>query len=251
MKGAATMISHAVQVNNHSALPHSFFVHDGVLDRCKVQLPVQYYQFYYLMIFIWFSQMLIEARSIYCLLKALVMVQVPPSNEESLVLRDTPDGPISEIVYLPHGIRALLIVTLPILRMCICMGVTYAGAKFLILQVDEVKILLKVLCMAFVVHIEEIFLKSFVGMRTVRELSNVHVAYQEWSRSFSEKWESKGWSGFVYQAIPFLGLVLLEVIFSGLLSFRRACYAYHSHFGLEGVAPVHQTFAGFVSELLD
>merc|ERR1719265_2050245 len=79
---------------------------------------------------------------------------------------------ILTIMQLDAWMRGALILLIPVVRGLVAVVLTYAGSKFLILQVDQAKIVMKVLCMKFVIQIDELLIKSLLTATAIQELKD-------------------------------------------------------------------------------
>jgi len=259
-------LARAVELGDPHLLPKTLESAGGVFSKCAVQMNVGIIQIYYIMIFFWMSYMLIEFKSAAWWLVYLIGVKdefIHTEYEEMLSTGSrfelpspclfTPrsignkTGNLVEwhekkkqfiIVRLTMPLRVLLILLHPVVKLWVAMAITYAGAKFLILQVDAVKIVMKVLCMRFVIQIDELMLMS-TSTKHCQELVKGARLRTDWGHPGKASVWERGFGGFVYLLIGISSLIFtLHWTFGDLMHFRLGCFGYHSQFRIPGVEGV-------------
>jgi len=208
-----------------------------LLETCSKQLQVSMPQFYYIMISFWLMYMLAELKVASWEFIHLWGVEVRWNRADTLLVSG--DGGKSTVIARLDGwMKALLMLLLPVVRGAVAAMVTFAGCKFLILQVEEAKIVMKVLCMKFAIQIDELMVRSLLTAGVRRELKQAKF-WSDWGRPKESSLWDNGLGGLVYLLVVCILLLLTtEVVFRDLMFFRASCAEYCKHFPIPGA---HQT----------
>jgi hypothetical protein len=251
-------MAEASHLLEHTAEPLSKVDYKGPLAVCEEQLVMQVPAMYSLMIFIWFATMVSEFRLIvnwFSHLWFMPIVSEPEASQHELVdasdskverrydlIQEDANGKRHSITKITRTLKVLLIVLHPIVRLTILLIVGYAGAKFLILQTDEIGVLLKALCMKFVVDLDDVVFKGFSTAKIRKEVATFKMVYRRDELDGMDRGENTWWNSglgaFLYQSLAVgLVLVLQFIVFSNLSGFRLACRRYNDRFPKELDAP--------------
>jgi len=232
MVEAAGLLDQAVDTN-HPQLNCPNAVHGALVKRCTEQLQVRYYFFYYIMIFIWIATMLSEFDNAFSLVKDLWHVDTSVVGDKNLsnfghIVEN--GKPRRRIVNMTSCQKVVLIFLVPVIRIGVAMAITYSGCKFLMLQVSEMRIVLKALCMKFVITIDDLFLVGFSTKAARDRLKALKLKTRRLDVLQKGFWYNAG-GGFFHMAVAFAGLSAVWFIFQDLMLFRKSCAAYHVQFG--------------------
>lgn len=205
----------------------------AVLEKCASAVGARK-MFYAIMLFLWFSRNYGELEKACVQVHRLLAVQTRQGTEHIL----SADKHVIE--KLEPWMKVVLIMVSPLTKLVITLAVAYAGIKFISMQHSEVPLILKALCMQFVVTIDELLFtlttkrtQEFVKMARLRSVKVNKPEGKEDQKS--NAWDS-GLGGFAHLALSALVAVLvMKVLFRALFNFRVACNEYHDRFPLPGV----------------
>jgi len=223
------------------------------LCRCAAQLQVQLPVFYYIMIGIWVCFMMSEIKtSIWWMIHFSGVKRATVGESLFEAKQDQPDDfKQITIVRLRPRTKILLIIVDPLFRMCIAIVLTYAGAKFLILQVRTAKVVLKVLCMRFVINVDEFLFKTLVTKASTKEVSSAKLLTRYGRPARTTWWENGlGVTIYILACVAVIYLIF-DVAFYQLTFFRTSCRMYRGAFpGMHGL-PRRKDLVEIISEIFE
>lgn len=219
LRGAADTLRRSVRTGHEPGILTS--PDGGLLKVCSTAISNQrYIAFYYLMIFIWYTKMTSEFRDAISFGRKIVHL---PNSEDGEVF----DKGRTIIVALQRWQKAVVLTFTVLVRIIIATVIMYSGGKFIMLQTSTLTLILKSLCMKFVIELDEMFLKSFTTSDAKEKLKNVKLSVAA-SHSW-ELWDS-GLGGLVCIAFPAACCALFcFFVFGGLMDLRVACHEYNSN----------------------
>lgn len=222
---------------------------------------LRHLSFYYFMIFVWVSKMFHEGlTSVVLFMRIIETKNAPavPNNPEKFsyfdvnletekspevqavetkealtpsVVRKSVRKEIEQetrdqdrgfrIIYLAYWMKVVIIMSIMMTRLLVAVMITYAGCKFIMLQRSYEKVVLKALCMQWVVQIDEQLVTSFTTRATKDLLGKVKLYHKKFV-SYDE-WEH-GYGGWVLFGLGGLGVAFVTyVLFGDLMAFRSEC----------------------------
>jgi hypothetical protein len=198
--------------------------HSSIFSLCEEQLHVKFILVYYVMIFWWVVFMIKELKTIRSWFAVLfcrsVHGQSTVMDEDETLVRKT-----------TRPVQILLILCGPVVKLCIAVPLTFVGAKFLLLQVSPLSLIMKVLALQLVIGLDDLLVSSLTTHTCHQELeqAKIHVVSRP-APTNAIQWDNG--VGDVVWAILALLLTLLftEILFGDIMQFRRACDAYDIKF---------------------
>jgi hypothetical protein len=213
---ATILLGQAVAANSVTAHP----VPEQIVARCEKAAVVPYC-FYGLMIFLWMVKNFAELEKSFLLYIRLLHVERRKYRSEVILSQDT-----STIKKLDGWMVHLLVFLAPLTKSVIAVLVTYAGMKFLLLQDDELRVILKALCMKFVTQIDDMLL-SLSTSRTRRALRKFHIQSNVSDPGIHNSVWDAGLGGLSHLAVNIIiSVIVMHVAFGGMVNFRLACSWY-------------------------
>merc|ERR1719272_890948 len=99
--------------------------------------------------------------------------------------------------------------------------ITYAGCKFIMLQTSYEKVVLKALCMQWVIQIDELLVKSFTTNSGKELISKVKLRHKKF---LTKPWWEHGIGGWVLFTLGSSGVLFVCLgLFGDLMGFRSEC----------------------------
>lgn len=208
--------------------PVGFEHREDIVEKCSHQAHVRFHWFYYIMIFVWISAILYEFICAAALMSDIFHVADREDPSQSLFGGKDPKQRTS-IVRLAPLLRLVVIILVPCMRMGVCIAIGYSGAKFLMLQKNELMLVLKALCMQFVVQIDDVFL---TGMSTKLAKARLKQTTIRTKRDVLKDTALKdGGGGWALLFLAFSALFIMTyLIFGNLMYFRKWCVEYRAVF---------------------
>lgn len=205
-----------------------------IMEKCDFQTEhgLRHLSFYYFMIFVWVTKMFAECVESFMIGVRIWSVQEPEFGEEltnEFSCFDEFDGEKIDkakdksynVIRMTKGLKIFLILFVACLRMFIAFSIGYAGMKFIMLQTSYAKVVLKALCMQWVITIDELLVKSFTSAATSTHLQAAKIVYRKAVRPKS--WEH----GFGGPCLFLIGtsvvLIVVLSIFGDLMELRSEC----------------------------
>merc|ERR1719253_1603030 len=108
--------------------------------------------------------------------------------------------------------KLFLILSVSVLRLVIALSIGYAGVKFIMLQTSYAKVVLKALCMQWVITVDELLVKSFTSQATREWLGKIKIQHKKSMRS--KEWQH-GYGGISLFAIGFSVVLLVTAFIFG------------------------------------
>lgn len=209
-----------------------------IMDKCEIQTGngLRHLSFYHLMSFVWVGKMIEEVVKCVLIARRIWNIQTPKEEDEQkegFSLFDKFNGDEKEweeskdrsntVIFLTNKLKILLIVTIPMLRLMIASGVAYAGMKFIMLQTSYGKVVLKALCMQWVITISGLLVKSFCSHHTLATLRTTSLHCTKGDQYWNARWQY-GFGGiFLFSIGVAVVLLVNAVIFKDLMAFRAEC----------------------------
>jgi hypothetical protein len=226
MAEVTAKVVHATQTKDEDLLSQN------IVEKCGLTLEANW-AFYYVMIFLWCVKMFSEWEKAKFMWEAIWHVNAFDRDDERNHIDKASKGML--LVRLETWQRVTLLILGPAMKMVITCLVFYAGCKWLILQKSELKIVLKSLCMQFVVQVDEMML----GLSTVNTRKHLKAFRLQTMRPDPAlkmpSWDS-GLGGVVHLffVMAFV-LFVTQFIFKDLMNFRKACHDYNEVFPAEEI----------------
>eukprot|EP00929_Paragymnodinium_shiwhaense_P065082 TRINITY_DN32668_c0_g1_i1.p1 TRINITY_DN32668_c0_g1~~TRINITY_DN32668_c0_g1_i1.p1 ORF type:complete len:456 (-),score=60.24 TRINITY_DN32668_c0_g1_i1:178-1395(-) len=245
---------------------------NSFLCICEDQLKVQLPSFYYLMVGVWVVRMVQEMRACVWWTIHITGATLPVGDEEILVaLDDKTEVPLIDqdledlegdatksglpkkllVRRLPRTLKAILVVANPLMRFVIACLLLMAGSKYLILQTDQSKLVLKVLCMQFVLQVGDFIFKAMVTKANQLEIKDAKLQTRYGLPSRNSWWEN-GMGSFAYLLLVVLIVVfLIRWVFYKLLFFRGSCRLFRSAFPDAGLLQERKDLWHMLGEIVN
>lgn len=231
---------------------------DGDVTRsflcgCAVQLQVDLPGLYSIVLFVWVSFMISQMRQSERLWRHMSGVARVKSDEPMLDRRyNVKDGHLSKNTIVGIGFYSywIIVVSTVFLPMIVYAILMYAGAKFLLLQTDQSKLVMKVLCMRFVIQVDDFLTKSFSSW-TMRQEATVTLVKTKYSGVRRHLLWNNGFSMIYFMTVVCVIVQLIFMVaFRQLTFFRSACRVYRDAHPECGMPKPH-TLISIASELFD
>lgn len=210
---------------------------DHFLCRCHEQIKVELPLFYHIMISIWTIRMLSELKTAFWYVVHVFGVREPADGIIRVKRKADDLCQILKIDRLSMKLKIVLVVLDPLTRLIVASILTYAGAKFLLVQTNQAKLVLKVLTMQFVVQVDDFLFGSLVTKKAQIEVKSAKLCTVFGSPKRSTWWENGVGSSVYLLASLFFVYVVEYGIFHELTTFRNSCREFRdamqfSEFGL-------------------
>jgi len=212
-------------------------VGDHYLCSCHEQLKVQLPVFYIIMISVWTFKMLNEFKAAIWSIIYVTGTPLPKEKKVEVQRSKEDESQITKITHLSTAIKAFILFVDPVVRLIVACALTFAGAKFLLLQTDQSKLVMKVLTMQFVTQVDDFLYGSLVTKKASEEVKKSKLCTDYGSPKRNTWWEN-GLGSSIYLVISLVFVwIFTEVFFHDLTNFRASCRIYRnamqdSKFGL-------------------
>lgn len=217
MLDSPTMQDSFATADCHPHLPNAT-TFDIVHDKCGMQIHVNHWYMYPVMIFLWLCAMFVELRD--GIKQAACIYYTASTHINSEDERIFNEGNMKVVERIPRGLRIVFLVLVCLPNLFIDIAVMYIGCKFIMMQTaNEVDLVVKSLCLSFVTQIDDKLVAAFTTAKTKAEFKDLKIR-----SSFMIKNQAGARLGAAFFFIVvFLTWVINYLVFGGLLHFRRAC----------------------------
>jgi len=225
-----------------------------IWEKCQHQTKhsLRHLSFYYFMIFVWVTRMFHEGLSSCMLAMRILKVRTPPAGTDSYFdvtsraedklagvpkpkenknrvgldlsgksVKTQKSDTSFHIVYLTVGMKVTLVLSVVFMRLLVAIMITYAGCKFIMLQCSYEKVVLKALCMQWVIQIDELLVKSFTTNACRTLIGKVKLRHEKF---ISQPWWEHAVGGPILFTLGSSGVLFVCLgLFGPLMGFRSEC----------------------------